>query len=50
MQIFAGHGYLAGSDMERLYRDAKFGEICEGTSEMLRQTISQQELDRFVTA
>ena len=47
MQIFAGHGYLAGSDMERLYRDAKFGEICEGTSEMLRQTILQQELDRF---
>ncbi len=36
MQIFAGHGYLAGSDMERLYRDAKFGEICEGTSEMQR--------------
>ena len=50
MQIFAGHGYLAGTDMERLYRDAKFGEICERTSEMLRQEISQQELDRFVTA
>lgn len=49
MQIFAGHGYVAGSDIERLYRDAKFCEICEGTSEMLRQEISQQELDRFVT-
>ncbi|HXK48600.1 MAG TPA: acyl-CoA dehydrogenase family protein [Deltaproteobacteria bacterium] len=47
MQIFAGHGYIAGSDMERLYRAAKFGEICEGTSEMLRQSISRQELDRF---
>lgn len=47
MQIFAGHGYIAGSDMERLYRAAKFGEICEGTSELLRQQISRQELDRF---
>ncbi|MGO9147140.1 MAG: acyl-CoA dehydrogenase family protein [Desulfomonilia bacterium] len=48
MQILAGHGYLAGSDMERLYRDAKFGEICEGTSEMQRALISRTELDRFV--
>jgi len=47
MQIFAGHGYLAGSDVERLYRDAKFGEICEGTSEMQRTFIAQHELDRF---
>jgi len=50
MQILAGHGYLAGSDMERLYRDAKFGEICEGTSEMQRALISKTELDRFVQA
>ncbi len=50
MQILAGHGYLAGSDMERLYRDAKFGEICEGTSEMQRAFISKTELDRFVSA
>jgi len=50
MQIFAGHGYLAGSDMERLYRDAKFGEICEGTSEMQRAFISRTELDRFMGA
>jgi alkylation response protein AidB-like acyl-CoA dehydrogenase len=47
MQIFAGHGYRAGTDMERLYRDAKFGEICEGTSEMQRSFISRNELDRF---
>lgn len=47
MQIFAGHGYLAGTDMERLYRDAKFGEICEGTSEMQRAFIAKNELDRF---
>jgi butyryl-CoA dehydrogenase len=47
MQIFAGHGYLAGGDMERLYRDAKFGEICEGTSEMQRALIAKAELDRY---
>ena len=41
MQILAGHGYLAGS-LEGLYRDAKFGEICEGTSEMQRALISAQ--------
>ncbi len=50
MQIFAGHGYLAGSDMERLYRDARFGEICEGTSEMQRSLIARNELDRFLLA
>jgi alkylation response protein AidB-like acyl-CoA dehydrogenase len=50
MQIFAGHGYLSGSDMERIYRDAKFGEICEGTSEMQRALISRIELDRYVQA
>jgi len=48
MQIFAGHGYLAGSDMERLYRDAKFGELCEGTSEMQRALIAQTEFDRYL--
>ena len=48
MQIFSGHGYLAGTDMERLYRDAKFGEICEGTSELQRSLIARIELDRFL--
>lgn len=50
MQIFAGHGYLAGSDMERLYRDAKFGEIYEGTSEIQRALVAKSELDRFLQA
>jgi alkylation response protein AidB-like acyl-CoA dehydrogenase len=34
--------------MERIYRDARFGEICEGTSEMQRALIARTELDRFV--
>ena len=47
--IFAGHGYLAGSDIERLYRDAKFCEICEGTSATQRAHIAGNELDRFAS-
>lgn len=47
MQIFAGHGYISGSDIERYYRDAKFGEICEGTSEMQRAFISKYDLERM---
>jgi butyryl-CoA dehydrogenase len=48
MQIFAGHGYVAGSDIERFYRDAKFGEICEGASEIQRSLIARNELDKFL--
>jgi alkylation response protein AidB-like acyl-CoA dehydrogenase len=47
MQIFAGHGYIKGADVERLYRDAKFGEICEGPSEIQRTIIAKNELDKF---
>jgi alkylation response protein AidB-like acyl-CoA dehydrogenase len=47
MQIFAGHGYIKGADIERLYRDAKFGEICEGPSEIQRTIIAKNELDKF---
>ncbi|HOO91008.1 MAG TPA: acyl-CoA dehydrogenase family protein [Syntrophales bacterium] len=48
MQIFAGHGYTKGTDIERLYRDAKFGEICEGPSEIQRTIIAKNELDKFL--
>jgi len=47
MQIFAGHGYIKGTDIERLYRDAKFGDICEGPSEIQRTIIAKNELDKF---
>ncbi len=39
VQIHGGYGFLKGYKVERLYRDAKLGEIGEGTSEMQRQTI-----------
>jgi butyryl-CoA dehydrogenase len=48
MQIFAGHGYVKGADIERLYRDARFGEICEGPSEIQRTSIAKNELDKFL--
>lgn len=47
MQVFAGHGYVKGSDIERLYRDARFCEFCESTSEVLRTVIAKNELDKF---
>ncbi len=47
MGIFAGHGYVSGTEIERLYRDARFCEICEGTPEILRDLIAKHEFDRF---
>jgi len=47
MQVFAGHGYVKGAEIERLYRDARFCEFCEGTSEVLRTVIAKNELDKF---
>jgi butyryl-CoA dehydrogenase len=46
-QVFSGHGYVKGSEIERLYRDARFCEFCEGTSEVLRTVIAKNELDKF---
>jgi alkylation response protein AidB-like acyl-CoA dehydrogenase len=46
-QVFSGHGYIKGTDIERLYRDARFCEFCEGTSEVLRIAIAKNELDKF---
>jgi len=47
MQIHAGHGYVKGSKVERLYRDARAAEILYGTSEMLRAYIAEDSLSRF---
>lgn len=50
MQIFAGHGYILGSKVERLYRDARIAEIVYGTSEMQRGFIAADSLKKFKTA
>ncbi len=40
LQIFAGHGYMAESGVERELRDALGGTIYSGTSEMQRKIIA----------
>ncbi len=47
MQIHAGHGYIKGSKVERLYRDARIAEIVYGTSEMQRAFIAADSLNKF---
>ncbi len=44
MQILASHGYIRGSLVDRLYRDAKALEIMEGTNEVQRMNVFKQLL------
>jgi alkylation response protein AidB-like acyl-CoA dehydrogenase len=46
MQVHGGHGYLKGSTVERLYRDARYAVIAYGTSEMQRAAIARDSLDK----
>jgi acyl-CoA dehydrogenase len=50
MQIHAGHGYVKGTTVERLYRDARYAVIAHGTSEMQRAFIAKESLDKFKAA
>jgi len=40
VQIYGGYGYCKGAKVEKLFREAKFTEIGEGTSEAQRMVIS----------
>ena len=44
VQLFGGAGYTKDCPVEKLYRDAKIGQIYEGTSNMQLQTIAKQIL------
>lgn len=44
VQIQGGYGYMKGSKVERLFRDAKITEIGEGTSEAQRMIIAGSAL------
>lgn len=44
MQIFGGYGYIKGSKIERLYRDARVTSIYEGTSQIQQLVISRHLL------
>jgi alkylation response protein AidB-like acyl-CoA dehydrogenase len=47
LQVYGGHGYIKGNPVERLYRDAKLGDIIEGTTETQRMSIAKDVLDEF---
>jgi alkylation response protein AidB-like acyl-CoA dehydrogenase len=44
VQLFGGYGYTRDYPVEKLYRDAKIGQICEGTSNIQPQAIAKQIL------
>ena len=44
VQLHGGVGYTKDAPVEKLYRDAKIGQIYEGTSNMQLQTIAKQIL------
>ncbi len=47
VQIHGGYGYTKEYPVERLYREAKLGEIGEGTSEIQRILISRDVLQKY---
>lgn len=47
LQVHGGYGYIKDFPVERLYRDAKLGEIGEGTSEIQRILIARSILERY---
>jgi acyl-CoA dehydrogenase len=44
MQLQGGHGYMSGSTVERLFRDAKLTQIWEGANELHRGRIGKSFL------
>lgn len=44
VQIHGGNGYVREYPVERLFRDARAGEIYEGTSEIQRLIIAREAL------
>jgi alkylation response protein AidB-like acyl-CoA dehydrogenase len=45
INLFGGNGYVKEYPVEKLWRDAKIGQIYEGTSNLQLQTIAKQLLD-----
>lgn len=44
VEIYGGYGFVKDYPVEKLYRDAKIGQIYEGTSNLQLQTIARQVL------
>ncbi len=47
VQVHGGYGYMKDYPVERLYRDARLGEIGEGTSEIQRLLIARDLIQRY---
>ncbi|HYN06867.1 MAG TPA: acyl-CoA dehydrogenase [Vicinamibacterales bacterium] len=45
VNLFGGYGFVKDYPVEKLYRDAKIGQIYEGTSNLQLQTIAKQILN-----
>lgn len=45
MQLQGARGYLADSEISRIYRDARAGAMAGGASEIMRDIIAQQVID-----
>ena len=41
LQVHGGEGYMVGSAVERLYRDARLLRILDGTSEIQRMVVAR---------
>jgi alkylation response protein AidB-like acyl-CoA dehydrogenase len=44
VNLYGGYGFVKDYPVEKLYRDAKIGQIYEGTSNLQLQTIAKQIL------
>ena len=44
VNLYGGYGFVRDYPIEKLYRDAKIGQIYEGTSNMQLMTIAKQLL------
>ena len=49
VQVHGGYGYIKEFPVERLYRDAKLGEIGEGTSEIQRVLIAKDLIRKYAS-
>jgi alkylation response protein AidB-like acyl-CoA dehydrogenase len=45
LQLQGGRGYLATSDVARMYRDARAGALAGGASDVMRDIVAQQIVD-----
>ena len=50
IQIHGGYGYTREFDVERYLRDAKLGEIGEGTNEVQKMVIARELLKAAAVA